>query len=144
METSLAELERLLYGYNYQVFLRVYRVPFTPYASAEWYITQALGPSAVIGGVVPAAGSEIVIEVEQSLRYAGDADSGPEPLTLQSQQFEALVPALLSELERTIAGAELLGTILVARRSPGVSGILGLRIRRRGTIEWDRVRRQQF
>ena len=30
MEALLAELEPLLYGYNYQVFLRVYRVPFAP------------------------------------------------------------------------------------------------------------------
>lgn len=56
METLLAELEPLLFGCNYQVFLHVYRTRSTPDAPAEWYITKALGPAAVIGGVVPATG----------------------------------------------------------------------------------------
>ena len=38
MEALLAELEPLLYGYNYQVFLRVYHTPYAPGAAAEWYI----------------------------------------------------------------------------------------------------------
>ena len=60
MDALLAELEPLLYGYNYQVFLRAYRMPFAPGKPAESYIAQALGPSAVIGGVVPVSGREIV------------------------------------------------------------------------------------
>jgi putative transposase len=53
VEALLAELEPLLYGYNYQVFLRVYRVPFAPGEPAAWYVTQVLGPSAVVTGSVP-------------------------------------------------------------------------------------------
>ena len=108
MESLLAELEPLLYGYNYQVFLRVYRIPFAPDEAAEWYIGQALGTAAIIGGLNPTTGPEIVSEVEQSLRYAGDAGSGPLPSALQSWQFKTLLPAVLAELERAIAGAALL------------------------------------
>jgi hypothetical protein len=108
MEALLAELEPLLYGYNYQVFLHIYRIPFAPDASAEWYVTQALGPAAIVGGVVPSSGPEIVAEVEQSLRYTGDAGSGPKPEALLSDRFTALVPAVLVELERAIAEAGLL------------------------------------
>lgn len=108
MEALLAELEPLLYGYNYQVFLRVYRVPFAPDQTAAWYVTQALGTSAVVTGSVPVTGAEIAAEVEQSLRYVGDAGSGPKPSALRSRRFKALVPAVLSELERAVAGASLL------------------------------------
>jgi hypothetical protein len=107
VEALLAELEPLLYGYNYQVFLRVYRVPFVAGQTAEWYISQALGP-AIIRAVVPATGPEIVAEVEQSLRYAGDSGSGPKPSALRSRRFKALVPAVLAELGREIAEAVLL------------------------------------
>ncbi len=108
MEALLAELEPLLYGYNYQVFLRAYRVPFASGEPAAWYVLQALGPSAVITESVLVTGAEIATEVEQSLRYAGDEGSGPKPSTLQSRRFQELVPAVMSELGQAIAGATLL------------------------------------
>ncbi|MGL4460590.1 MAG: hypothetical protein ACRDD1_18995 [Planctomycetia bacterium] len=108
MEALLAELEPLLHGYNYVVFLRVYRTPFAPDAPAEWYVGQALGPAASIEGVDKVSGPELLAEVEQSLRYAGDSGSGPKPSALQSPRFTALVPAVLAELERTVAEATLL------------------------------------
>lgn len=108
MEALLAELEPLLYGYNYQVFLRIYCLTFAPSEPAGWYIAKALGPSALIGGMVPATGREVLAEVERSLRYAGDVGSGPDPSALSSEKFNELVVRLLSELERAIAGAEIL------------------------------------
>ena len=77
MEELLAELEPLLYGYNYQVFLRAYRVTCAPGESVESLIAQALGPLAVVGNVVPVTGHGVLVEVEQCLRYAGDSGSGP-------------------------------------------------------------------
>ena len=108
LEALLAELEPLLYGYNYEVFLRVYRVPFAPGEPAAWYVSQALGPSAVVTGSVPVTGPETIAEVERSLRYAGDEGSSPKPSALRSRRFKALVLAVLSELERAVAGASLL------------------------------------
>lgn len=105
MEVLLAELEPLLYGYNYQAFLRVYRVPFTPGSSVEWYVSQALGASAIVGKSVAVTGTEILADVEQSLRYAGDSGSGPEPMALRSQRFMELVSGVLSELKHAIAQA---------------------------------------
>lgn len=107
MEALLAELEPLLYGYNYQVFLRAYRVPFAPSELSAWYVAQALGPSAVVIGSVPVTGPEILSEVEQSLRYTGEEGSGPKPAVLRSQRFNELVLAVLSELEVAAAGASL-------------------------------------
>ena len=108
VEALLAELEQLLYGYNYQVFLHAYRVSFAPGEPTAWYVAQALGPSAVVTGSVPVSGPEIAAEVEQSLRYAGDEGSGPKPAALRSARFNELVLAVLSELERATAGASLL------------------------------------
>jgi hypothetical protein len=107
VEALLADLEPLLYGINYVVFLRVYRTPFVADAPVEWYVGQALGPSAVIGGMSAVSGSEVVAEVQQSLRYVGDTGSGPKASALRSRRFKTLVPAVLSELERAISEASL-------------------------------------
>ena len=108
MEEVLAELESWRYGGNYQVFLRVYRVAFVQEPTAELLIAQALGPSAVVGRVVPITELRVLTEVEECLRYAGDTGHGPEPIALRSQRFELLVSAVLSELRQSISGATLL------------------------------------
>jgi hypothetical protein len=118
MEAFLAELEPLLYGYNYAVFLRVYRVPFAPNEPTAWYVTQALGPSAVVTGSVPVTGAEIVAEVEQALRYVGDEGCGPKPSALRSRRFKELAPAVLSELVRATAGASLLAAFGLRKGHP--------------------------
>src|SRR5262245_25519615 len=86
IEATLKKLAEVLYGTNYQVFLRLYRLPFSPRASAEEYITQALGPAAVVGRTSPATGPEVLAEVEAALRYAGDRSSGPRPSALRSKK----------------------------------------------------------
>jgi hypothetical protein len=111
-------LERLLYGYDYCVFLRACRIPFVPGKPAEWYVYQALGPAAVIGGLVQVTGPEIIAEVERSLRYAGDGSSGPKPSVLQSRKFEELVAGVLDELARAVAGAELLAAFWLRKGHP--------------------------
>jgi hypothetical protein len=108
VEALLSELEPLLYGYNYQVFLRAYRAPFAPGEPAEWYVARALGPTAVVERSVPVTGPEIIAEVERSLRYAGDEGSGPKPSALRSRRFEELVASVVGEVARAVAGAVLL------------------------------------
>jgi hypothetical protein len=118
LDALLAELEPLLFRYNYQVFLHIYRIPFAPDAPAEWYITQALGPAAIIGGVVPTTRPEILSEVKHSLRYPGDAGSGPRRNVLLSNRFNALVEAVLAELELAITEAGLLVQIWLREGHP--------------------------
>lgn len=118
MKGLLAELQTLLYGYNYQVFLRAYHVPFASGKPAEWYVAQALGPAAEVGGVIPASGAQIAQEIEESLRYAGDEGSGPKPKALASSRFEELLEALHGELARAIKGAELLAKVWLREGHP--------------------------
>jgi hypothetical protein len=118
MEALLTELEELLDGYNYTVSYHLYRVPFAPCRSAEWYVTEALGPSAVVSGVVPVTGTEIVEVVGQSLRYVGDEGSGPKPSVLKSQRFNEMVSAVLRELNLAITGASLLAEFGLSEGHP--------------------------
>ncbi|MFN0019376.1 MAG: hypothetical protein ACKVP0_14015 [Pirellulaceae bacterium] len=119
MESLLSELESLLYGWNYQVFLRAYRVPFASGEPAEWYIAQALGSAAVVGGSVPVTGPEVIAEVERSLRYVGDEGSGPKPSALQSPRFEELVTGVVGEVTRAAARAVLLNEFWLREGHPG-------------------------
>lgn len=108
MEAMLAELERLLAGYNYVISLRLCRVPYRLGAPTEWYVTQAFGPGAVLCGSGPATPREILADVEYSLRFEGDEGGGPLPTNRRSARFRELLQGVLTELEQAIDGASTL------------------------------------
>jgi hypothetical protein len=118
VEELLAELEPMLYGLNYQVHFSLYRVPFDPAAPAEWYITQALGPDVVIGGVKADSKAEAIVEVEQSLCYSGDESSGPKQSVLQSKRFNELVTSVLAELDHAIGESTLFAQFWLRQGHP--------------------------
>lgn len=104
IEATLSELQSLLYGWNYAVFLHSYRLPLVQGAVAQDYVVQAL-PNSEIGGIHPISVRELLDEVDQSLRYAGDTGSGPKPAAINSSKFEELLAAVLSHLEEAASGA---------------------------------------
>ena len=106
LEAVLSDLELVLYGGNYQVFLRAYRTPCLN-APPEIYVREALG-SDVVPQIAPTTGSEVLQEVDRALHYALDEHSGPEPGVLESARFKTLVQSLLGDLDRAIAAATLL------------------------------------
>jgi hypothetical protein len=108
IEKVLRKLARLLYGWNYTVSLRVYRLPFSPDAGAEHYIAQALGPASVIGGTSQATEQDVLAEVEEALRHEGDDGYGPPRSVLRSQKFEELLSLVLSHLEKALGEASLI------------------------------------
>ncbi len=99
MEGLLVELESLLRGHNYEVFLRVYRVAFVLGTRTADYVGQTLGPTAVLGGETRVERVALVAEVEAALRYKGDYASGPRPAVLRLQRYKELVAAVLTKLE---------------------------------------------
>src|SRR5215470_10601052 len=107
LEDVLTELESLLYGRDYQVFLRVYRAQFLPSAPPERYVYEALG-SHVTPQLEPTTGPQLLGEVDRALRYAGDEHSGPDPRALESLRFKTLVQSVQSDLAKTIAQATFL------------------------------------
>ena len=104
IQATLNELQKLLYGLNYEVFLHIYQLPFVSGIAAQDYIKQAL-PNSEIGGTQPTSSQELLTEVEQSLRYTGHIGSGPKPRLLNSPKFEELLTVVLSHLERVTSGS---------------------------------------
>jgi hypothetical protein len=99
LTAALQELQTLLYGVNYTVFLHHYQLPVTPKATVKDYILQAL-PAAKIGGIQPITAPEAVRQVEDALRYAGDTGAGPYPAALAAPRYEALLQVLLGHVEQ--------------------------------------------
>lgn len=118
LDDRLAELERLLYGNNYAVFLRAYRTPYHRGASTEWYVSQALGSKAVVGAVTQVSLEQMHTEVEESLRFSGDDGSGPKPEAIASPDFNQLLAGVLAELNRAADDAELLSHFFLFEGHP--------------------------
>lgn len=110
MEAMLAELERLLVGFNYVVSLRLFRVPRCPDVPSEWYIGEALGPASHVRRSSPATPREVLADVEYSLRYEGDENAGPKPSARRSVRYRELLQGVLDELGRAVGAAEVLGS----------------------------------
>ena len=98
IDDVLTELEELLSGLNYGVFLKLFRTSCTSGAKPERCVGAVLGECAVIGGIQPVTAAELALVVETSLRYAGDKGHGPEPQALTSQRFEELLAFILRYL----------------------------------------------
>jgi hypothetical protein len=122
VEKLLNELANLLNadGLNYVVSLRLYQLPYAPGARPEQYIAQALGPAVVVGGSSPATGSDILAEVEDALRHAGNHGYGPSPVTLCSVEFNELLRRVLSDIEQTVSAATVTTKISLKEGHPDV------------------------
>lgn len=108
IDETLDELAGLLYGMNYSVFLRRYPVPFQADAGADWYVAQAVGPTAVTGGTSKVTATEVLTEVEELLRHAGDHAYGPDASFLQSAKYTELLSRVLAYVEQATAEATLI------------------------------------
>jgi hypothetical protein len=104
IESILSELQSLLYGWNYAVFLHRYCLPFIPGIATQDYIIKAL-PNSQIRSTQHISGQEVLAEVEQSLRYTGDAGCGPKFAALNSPKFEELLTAFLLHLNQSISSS---------------------------------------
>ena len=117
LEPTLRELQSLLYGRNYAVFLRCYQLPFVSTAIVQDYIIQAL-PDAVVGGMQPVSSEAVLSEVEQALRYAGDVGSGPIATVLTSPEFETLLGTVLSHLKHVLSEARTITSFWLKQGHP--------------------------
>ena len=100
-------LSHMLAGLNYVVSLGLYRTAAVPGATPEELILAALGPNTVVGGITPFTGQEVMVEVEQCLRYAGDEGHGPDRATLDfhARRFERLLGRLRRQIEHSLSEA---------------------------------------
>ena len=105
VEKALTELEDMLPGLNYMVRLDLHRVPAIPDGTPEQYVRAALGQEPVIWRTCEVALADMLTDVEQCLRWAGDEGSHPDEEAIRSPRLDELVSVVRSHLARAAAGA---------------------------------------
>jgi hypothetical protein len=103
METTLEELcgrlEPMLFGFNYCVFLKVYRCDIGGDATPLDAIQKVLGAEAIPGGLIESNKHELRTEIDDCIRFRGDEGSGPDLLVLDSNEFKEAVTRMVTALE---------------------------------------------
>ncbi|MCA9217596.1 MAG: hypothetical protein KDB27_31220 [Planctomycetales bacterium] len=98
MDAELRKLERLLYGYNYQVFLRSYSAKHAHDADVEAIVMAALGEEATVDEIHTESTEKTVATIKSRLEYRGDESSGPLPKRIDSPKFCFLRDAVLNHV----------------------------------------------
>jgi hypothetical protein len=98
MNNVLRQIEDILEGYNYTVFLRTYAVTHPADVDTVTIITSALGSGVVIGNIVSETRDELLAEVESSITHAGDDAYGPKPERLASPELAELLRQVRSQV----------------------------------------------
>jgi hypothetical protein len=112
---ALAELERLLYGGNYEVAFRAIAHPAIPGATAREHLQAIFGADAVgFTDQLPVSGPYAISQIEKRLRHAGDDGYGPKKGVFRSRGFKQALGYFKNHLERLSAEA----TSVVSFRPP--------------------------
>ena len=98
MNAELRKLERLLYGYNYQVFLRTYTAKHDHNADIAAIVAAALGDKTTVRNTYTHTTDELVATIKSHLEYRGDDSSGPIADRLDGPEFSALLNTLLNRV----------------------------------------------
>lgn len=91
-----AQLEDLLYGLNYQVWINLYG-PFEADAPLEQVLNDKVSRGSIVGGASIVDVAEMRSEVMQQLLNPGDSGSGPLDLALKKERITALAEKLLAD-----------------------------------------------
>jgi hypothetical protein len=94
IDAALREIESLLAGLNYVVYLNSQHVPKIPGDAPGDYINYAFGSEPVVSNLWPVGSVERLERVERCLRYAGDTSSGPPIAALRSPRLTELIDRL--------------------------------------------------
>lgn len=111
MQAILEELSRLLHGGNYEVHLDARVCPFHPGYFGEDYVREVWGPKYSLERVNTVEPDGLLYEVDECLRYAGDAGHGPDAAALESERFAQLMDALLTQLRGAADRSEILARV---------------------------------
>ena len=98
MNADLRKLEKLLYGYNYCVFLRTYAVDHPADADVSTIVRLALGQDIVLGNTYTDSRDELMTTVKSSLEYRGDEGHGPKLERLDTPKFQTLRDSVLNQI----------------------------------------------
>lgn len=98
MDDALQQLERLLYGYNYQVFLRAYAATHSPDADVQAIVSAALGAETRLRHTYTASTEKLIATIKSNLEYRGDEGSGPLAERIDSEEFAILRDRVLGSV----------------------------------------------
>ena len=118
MNAELRDLEGMLEGGNYTVFLRAYSVSHAADATPREIVASALGESAVIGNVIPEVADEVVSEIRCCLEHSGDEGYGPFASRLASPKFKSLCLSVLAQVSDLCASAQEIILFWIAEGHP--------------------------
>ena len=85
-------------GWNYSIFLQCYPVSVGPNNGSDDLIRNALGNGAEIEGIQRVSPKEVLIEIEESLCYAGDDGAGIDKKHLDTERFKVLLSNVMLEV----------------------------------------------
>ncbi|MDU4253104.1 hypothetical protein [Pseudomonas sp.] len=91
-----AQLEGLLYGMNYQIWIGLYG-PLETQISLQQALKEVVSKDAVVGGSEPVAQSVVRSQIMESLLYPGDPGSGPIDLEEKRGEIMTLAQRILSD-----------------------------------------------
>ena len=100
IDNELRQLEGVLEGLNYTVFLNVYTVGIGIDAQPE-AIIQSCFPRALIGSMSASNLCSVLNKFDRDVQYRGDSSAGPEPGTFDSPEFKRLHKTIRMELQTT-------------------------------------------
>ena len=98
MNADLRKLEKLLFGYNYCVFLRTYSVDHDANAEVSTIVGLALGAEVVLGNTYTDSRDALMATVKSSLDYRGDDGHGPKLERLDTPKFQTLRDSVLNQI----------------------------------------------
>lgn len=96
---------------NYTVFLRLYQVPKAGDDDSDLLgacVRTAVNAGAEIDGVEAISATDLLIEMEGMLRYAGDPGAGPSDSVLKSTELSGLLTELKNGISALAAQANVI------------------------------------
>ena len=120
LNTWFEVLEDLLYGYNYQVFLRHYFDPDsnlnTPFVDTLRAVLEK--KEVEVGGSAAESLSEVIAEVKRCLTYKGDDTCGPISERISSGKFVEALDMILKHIEKLCASCSNIAGIYIKEGHP--------------------------
>ncbi|MBN8446147.1 MAG: hypothetical protein J0M22_11840 [Gammaproteobacteria bacterium] len=98
LKAALNQIERLLYGMNYAVFLRLYG-PAAPELGLSSVLKTLVSAASEPSLVAPASALQAMTIIKDCLLYKGDEGSGPLALELKTAEILSLIDKVFSSID---------------------------------------------
>lgn len=98
LKAALNQIERLLYGLNFAVFLRLYG-PAAPELGLTSVLKTLVSAASEPSLVAPSSALQAMTTIKNCLLYKGDEGSGPLDLELKTAEVMSLIDKVFSSID---------------------------------------------